>query len=226
MIEVIFGREIRNELDIFYNAAYYTDSFDGDYFEFGVYRGKSFINAYYAFQNARNDFHKSRKDLNLKQRDKIINSRFFAFDSFQGLPQINDIDHKGPFTQGQFKATKDEFIENCKKFSINMDKVFIIEGYYDESLNESLYEKFKMDKLRVVHIDCDLYESTKTVLNFITPLIQNGTVIIFDDWFQFQGNPVKGEQKAFNEWVLEQDIYFSEFMKKTPWKNSFIVGKK
>ena len=31
----------------------------------------------------------------------------------------------------------------------------------------------------------DLYNSTKLVLEFITDLVQDGTILIFDDWFAY-----------------------------------------
>jgi O-methyltransferase len=48
----------------------------------------------------------------------------------------------------------------------------------------------------VIWVDCDLYESTVPVLDFITEYIQDGTVIIFDDWYSFRADPDRGEQKA------------------------------
>ena len=226
ILNLLLGRDISSDFDIFYNAASYTDSLEGDYLEFGVYRGNSFINAYYSFQSARKDFNKSRNYLSLAKRDGNLSSRFFAFDSFKGLPEVSGIDIGGAFSTGQFNCTKSEFINNLTSYSIRMEKIYIIEGFYKETLNAKLYDEYSLEKARVIHIDCDLYESTKTVLNFITPIIQNGSIIIFDDWFQFYGHPEKGEQKAFKEWLSSNNLYASEFMKKLPLANSFIVGIK
>jgi len=46
-----------------------------------------------------------------------------------------------------------------------------------------------------------MYESTKTVLSFITPFLQNGTVMLFDDWLCYRADPEKGEQRAVYEWL-------------------------
>jgi hypothetical protein len=41
----------------------------------------------------------------------------------------------------------------------------------------------------------------------------DGAVIIFDDWFLYNGDPTKGEQRAFSEWrARNPDIGASEFM--------------
>ena len=53
----------------------------------------------------------------------------------------------------------------------------------------------------IVMVDCDLYSSTKSVLDFITSLVVEGSIIIFDDWFAFKGNPNRGEQLACSEWL-------------------------
>ena len=48
-------------------------------------------------------------------------------------------------------------------------------------------------------IDCDLKESTKLALEFIKPAIQEGTIILFDDFVFFKGNENKGEYGAFSD---------------------------
>jgi O-methyltransferase len=50
-----------------------------------------------------------------------------------------------------------------------------------------------------VWIDCVLYESARCVLEFIRPLLQNGTVLMFNDFYRFKGHPALGERKAFGE---------------------------
>jgi len=56
-----------------------------------------------------------------------------------------------------------------------------------------------LNKARVVMIDCDLKESTFLALEFIKPCLQDGTIILFDDFHSFKGNINKGEYGAFEE---------------------------
>ena len=56
-----------------------------------------------------------------------------------------------------------------------------------------------IDKARVVMIDCDLKESAHLALEFIQPSIQEGTIILFDDYHYFKGREDKGEYGAFND---------------------------
>ena len=59
-------------------------------------------------------------------------------------------------------------------------------------------------KLLYVHIDCDLYTSTKTVLNLIRDKLTAWEFnLVFDDWFHFRGNKNKGERLAFKEFLQE-----------------------
>lgn len=82
-----------------------------------------------------------------------------------------------------------------------------------------------MQKAALINIDCDLYISTKLVLNFITTLICEGTIIIFDDWYSFRRDSNLGAQKAFAEWKLNMlDWHFAEYQKQGPWSNSFIAN--
>ena len=41
------------------------------------------------------------------------------------------------------------------------------------------------------------------VLKFITPYLERGSVIVFDDWHAFRNNPNYGEQRACREWLKQ-----------------------
>jgi len=163
----------------------------GDYFEFGVYKGRSLVLFYYL-----------AKKIGLR-------IRFFGFDSFEGLPESEG----KVFTKGQFSFSQEKLKKYLEKVGV-MDDVFLIKGYYSQSLTKELFTDHQLNKASVIHIDCDLYISTKQVLSFIEPLLQNGTIIIFDDWGSFGNNDQLGQQRAFNEFQLKryfQDIdYVSE----------------
>ena len=63
------------------------------------------------------------------------------------------------------------------------------------------------------------------MLKFITPLLQNGTVIIFDDWFTYKGMKNKGQQKAVDEWLKSNiNISLLEHARYGKSQKSFIVN--
>lgn len=188
-----------------------TNKLEGDYLEFGVYIGGTFIPAY----------HFSKKILNNTMR-------FFAFDSFQGLPEPKGIDAEvKEFEKGEYAFSLDEFKSILKKNQVKFDDVVFVSGWYSETLNEETKRNLNIKKAAIIYIDCDLYESTVPVLDFVTDYLQDGTIIIFDDWFHFKGNPDRGEQRAFSEWLQKHpEIRISEFHKFGGYLNSFIIHKK
>lgn len=182
----------------------------GDYLEFGVWKGGSMSVAY----------HLSRRHASLSQM------RFFGFDSFEGLPEISTNDAStAEFAKGDYAATKEAVQNALVKSGVDMKRVVLSAGWFDKSLTPSLRTELAITKAAIVYIDSDLYESAVPVLEFITPLVQDGTIIIFDDWFCFHGRPDQGEQRAFAEWRARHGIHA------VPYRNfgwpgfSFIINR-
>ncbi len=157
----------------------------GDYLEFGVCRGSSMLLMYEALQEA-----------NLGQ------VRLFGFDSFEGLPA----DEEGQWTAGSFSANVNDVLQRFSEKNVDMARVNLIKGFYNDTLNNELVAKHKLIKAGVIMIDCDLYSSTIEALEFCEPLIQDEVIMVFDDW-----NPLakenKGEKRAFDEF-LEKYTHF------------------
>jgi O-methyltransferase len=164
----------------------------GDYLEFGVFRGSSFTLA------ARS-----------AAKYGLDAMRFFAFDSFQGLPAAEG----KVFAHGEFACSEENFTRVITKAGVPIERVVKVKGFYNESLTNGIKAKYGLDRAAVVHVDCDLYSSTKDVLAFIEGIVQVGTIIIFDDWSVFRNEDRPddfGEPKAFNEWPLRnafEDFY-------------------
>ncbi len=181
----------------------------GDYFEFGVYKGSNMIAA----------FHISKRYL--------PNLNFYAFDSFEGLPEPKeDKDGFRPFEKGQFSCSKEHFLANLKRKEVDMSRVHTIAGWYKDTLNEQTRASLPAKSAAIVYIDCDLYESALSVLDFIVPYLEDGSLILFDEWFAYRGDPAKGEQKAFREWLgggRNPQISATEYQKFGWSGNSFII---
>lgn len=109
----------------------------------------------------------------------------YGFDSFEGLPEW----WRDGFDKGRFRLPR------LPKVRRN---VRLIEGWFNESLPPFLAAH--PDPAIFVHIDCDLYSSTKTVLDLFRDRIRSGTVIVFDEFFNYAGWQ-QGEYKAFNEMI-------------------------
>jgi hypothetical protein len=131
--------------------------------------------------------------------------RYIAFDSFEGLPELKGIDiqngYSSNFNKGEFSCSEDEFLDNLKRQNVNLNQVVTIKGWFCDVLNSNTAQKIELKKIAFAWIDCDIYESTVPVLNFITPYLQTGSLLIFDDWTAYKNLPDFGEQKACNEWL-------------------------
>lgn len=87
----------------------------------------------------------------------------------------------------------------------------LVRGFYKDSLTKALQNDLKVYPIRVVLIDADLYESTVPVLSFIEPMLQVGTLMLFDDWNCFNADNAKGERRAFQEFLSSHpDIQVAE----------------
>ena len=223
---------IVNENSIVRKAAWIlaAEKVEGDYLEFGVYDGGSIIQAQHemeeAFREQMTEGGGRTREAANEIREIWSKMRFFAFDSFQGLPEIEGIDAKGSdFEEGTWSYNEEGFRRNLSKSGFTMSSLVTVPGWFEETCNEQTKLEHNMKKAAVVHIDCDLYSSTKTVLTFIESLLVDGTVIIFDDWYNFKGNPNLGEQRAFAEWSEDMtDWAFVQYQKEGPWRNSFIAS--
>ena len=214
----------------------FSENIDGDYLEFGVFKGDSFIEAYEVCENAKKWNSKKFNQLafenkknandNFERLNVKKDMRYFAFDSFEGLPKETGEDGKHPrFHEGRFKSSKNFFLSSCKLNNLDLSKVIVCEGFYENSLNKNFLNAHNLHKAAIVMIDCDLLSSTKQVLNFITPILQNGTILIFDDWFTYKGIKNKGQQKAVSDWLIQnKDISIVEHARYGKSQKSFIVN--
>ncbi len=168
-------------------AMYITahDSTNGNYLEFGVFTGSSFNFAMKVNKKIEKIFGKN-------------NCEFIGFDSFKGFGEIKKDDENPSFKSKTFFVDEEKVIRNIEK-NAKGQRMRIIKGFYKDTIKNKTTTDFKIDKSRVVMIDCDLKESTHLALEFIKPSIQEGTIILFDDYNYFKGSKNKGEYAAFSD---------------------------
>jgi hypothetical protein len=181
---------------------------EGDYLEFGVFRGHTFAGA----------FHTAR-------RYRLDGMHFYAFDSFCGLPPSSGVDAAGfqHFEKGDFACSHQDFLDNLRWEHVDLDRVTAVPGWFHEVLTGDLKRRLPLKRAAIVWVDCDLYESTIPVLDFITDYLQNGTVVIFDDWFCYRGDPNRGEQRAWREWLAAHRDYTAVEWRKIGWHGQALI---
>lgn len=112
-----------------------------------------------------------------------------GFDSFDGLPQ----DWGALLPKGHFRGPPPR---------LDRDNVRLHIGLFADTL-----APFVADRPRValVHVDCDLYESTTCVLEHVLPLLAPGGVIVFDEYYgypSFEGHEYRAWHEAMARWRL------------------------
>ena len=110
----------------------------------------------------------------------------FGFDAFSGLPE----DWRPGFPKGMFSRGVPPVRPN----------VSLLVGLFEDTLPAFL-EQNKQD-VSFLHIDCDLYSSTRTVLKLCGPRIRKGAVLVFDEYLNYPGWR-DHEFRAFQEFVAE-----------------------
>lgn len=163
----------------------------GDYLEFGVFEGQGFKLALQA----------ASKFLKPRQPDS---PRFFAFDSFEGLPDL-DVQRDGNvYEKGEYSAGRKTFEKACARAGKPWE-IHVIPGFFEDSLTPELLTRHRMAQAAFVVIDCDVYPSTLQALRFVSSLLHTGTVLFFDDWFFSGGDLTLGEPGACLDWLKEND---------------------
>jgi predicted O-methyltransferase YrrM len=117
----------------------------------------------------------------------LTEETIFGFDSFAGLPE-----HWRPgFPQGSFAAERPAVLPN----------VTLVVGLFDQTLPQFAAEH-RHAQASFIHVDCDLYSSTRTIFTHCAQLIGPGTVIVFDEYFNYPGWR-RHEYRAFQEFAAE-----------------------
>ncbi|MDT7785694.1 MAG: hypothetical protein QOF58_4113 [Pseudonocardiales bacterium] len=116
----------------------------------------------------------------------------YGFDSFTGLPE----DWRTGFSAGAFGVDQLPDVPGAE----------LIAGWFDEVLPGFVAEH--PGPVAFLHVDCDLYSSTKTVLEHVGSRLRVGSVVLFDEYFNYQGWR-DHEHKAWMEFTAETGIKFS-----------------
>jgi hypothetical protein len=115
-----------------------------------------------------------------------------GFDSFEGLPET----WRSGFETGTFK------MDGLPQVRAN---VRLHKGWFDQSLPG--WARAHPGPVVFMHQDADLYSSTKTVFDILGDRVVAGSVIQFDEFFNYPGWR-EGEYKAFVEFVRQRGLTF------------------
>jgi len=122
----------------------------------------------------------------------VPSKNVYGFDSFEGLPEF----WRDGYDKGVFE------VAGLPKVNKNVQ---LIKGWFDSTLPDFIQKN--ANQVAFLHVDCDLYSSTKTILDVLSQYIKPGTVIVFDEYFNYPGWK-DGEFKAFQEFVKQHNVSY------------------
>ena len=117
----------------------------------------------------------------------------YGFDSFQGLPS--------DWLRGDAFVPKETFrFKNPNMLPPVLHNVRLFKGWFADTLPKFKQQLLKSTPIAFIHIDCDIYEATKTILDALGDNLTPGSVIVFDEYYNYP-NFEQHEYKAFQEFL-------------------------
>ena len=183
------GRELPEAVEKSFTYADETGVLSsGDYCEFGVFKGYTFLHA--------------QKVAGRYPTDKM---RFFGFDSFEGLPPPKGADlvtdGPQPFYEGQYATSMEYVTAQLEKGGADWSRTFLVAGYFNDSLTSKEVADHNIEEIAIALVDCDLYSSTVDVLDFLDSRLIDGSVVLMDDWKSYGDATDKGQPQAMREFL-------------------------
>lgn len=109
----------------------------------------------------------------------------YGFDSFQGLPE----DYRPHVRAGAFATDRRPEVAGAE----------LVVGWFQDTLPAFL--AVHPGPVHLLHVDGDLYSSAVTVLEHVGPRLVTGSVVVFDEFFNFPG----WEQQEYRAWQEHLD---------------------
>ena len=215
--------------NFFVNAIQYInwECVEGDIVEFGVSVGKSL-----ALLAA---LHRENLALWQYTEPVCLERRIAGYDSFTGLPpgahphpRWNAGSFATNYLQGHPSLALNQKItpESIHRLfdACGLPRPEIEAGVFADTIPQTIPKKY--GKIALAHIDSDLYESATCVLEGIAPVLSNGALVCFDDWFMYRGDPGQGEARALREFLVEHPEWQAiPYQTYSVFCNSFIFRK-
>jgi hypothetical protein len=133
-----------------------------------------------------------------------IRARVFGFDSFEGFPEPTPEDAQPggelhpDVRPGALADSSLETLQERIRLLQWQDRIQLVRGFFENTLTSISHERFSL-----VHLDCDLYGSYRTCLEFVYPRMLAGSVIVLDD-YRLPANVYPGADRAVDEFFADK----------------------
>ena len=167
-----------------------VDGIHGVYLEFGVAHGHSMKSAQIAEMTSHS------KKLGIKR----VRRNLYGFDTFEKFVGDPIVDAHITWNGDLFNVPVEKVKRRFRKAkNVNFSKLDVNTLVSDKALD---YEYFEIrEKAVIILFDMDLYGPTKSALEWSVGLLQQGTFLVFDEYFAFAGDQQKGEARALKEFL-------------------------
>lgn len=185
-----------------------VNGISGDYVEFGSWGGNTLRMAWETLGRA--------------------GRHLWAFDSFEGLPAAADPrdEHPGWWSGGEGQGGVDAFHADCDAHGIPRSAYTAVEGFYTDTLPPLGADGGPVD-IAFAYLDCNMYSSTVSALEFLAPRLKHGMVIGFDDYWCWSPTEVSGERAALAEFEAAHPEWGFVRFKDAAWGGlSFVVERR
>ncbi len=143
----------------------------------------------------------------------IKDRRVFVADSFEGLPKPNEekypADRSDKLHTEEFLCVSQEVVrKNFERYGLLDEQVVFLKGWFKQTLPNA-----PIEKLSVLRLDGDMYESTMDALGILYPKLSQGGFCIIDDY------GLQGCKKAVDDYRAQQQI--NDEMKVIDWTGRY-----
>lgn len=116
--------------------------------------------------------------------------KYYLFDSFEGLPEPGELD--GEYAvEWQNSGDAELTYNNCTADEADADSIMretgvdyeLVKGWFQDTIPSF----DKVEKIAVLRLDGDWYESTMIALEKFEPLVVPGGIVILDDYYYWEG---------------------------------------
>ena len=144
-----------------------------------------------------------------------IEGDLWLYDTFEGMPEVsNSVDGEsyeiathGVWRPGSMCPDPDieVRIETVLSSILEPDRVHVVKGLFEDTFDTHS----PSGKVALAHIDCDLYASSRFVLDRLLDhdLLQDGCLLVFDDYNCNRASPRFGERRALSSALERQNRF-------------------
>lgn len=135
-----------------------------------------------------------------------LKGNFYAFNSFSGLSEVTAKEEEycaAHCHKGYYFCNLESFNMIREQLSIGADRVVTVPGFYEHSIRGRRPQDFGIEpkSVSVCLIDCDLFQPTVDVLDFVFDALDDGCLLYFDDLRLVRAADKAGEYDAMRRWL-------------------------